>query len=232
MEVESKVVEIKEGMKKLYNWYEKMTLEHEEAEVSNVETSKNKDKNGKRSMELSEALDSEFDQHMEEETNMVSKSELERYWLETMEDRKNEKFDLLTWWFTNCTRYRILSQMARDILAIPVSTIASESAFSTGGRILDPYRTSLSPKMAEALICAQNWLRYPCEISLRDMLDEVEELESVVLEANLEESCVTEEGLKSETVNCKVCWNEMLCYWKVCLKPEMTFGLIFCCCLD
>ncbi|KAH7865945.1 hypothetical protein Vadar_013434 [Vaccinium darrowii] len=57
--------------KKVYNWYEKRTLEHEETEASNVETSKNKEKNGKQSMDLSEALDSEFDQHMEEETNMM-----------------------------------------------------------------------------------------------------------------------------------------------------------------
>jgi hypothetical protein len=41
---------------------------------------------------------------------------------------------------------------------LPVSTVASESAFSTGGRILDSFRSCLSPEMAEALICTQNWL--------------------------------------------------------------------------
>ncbi|KAH7832913.1 hypothetical protein Vadar_001277 [Vaccinium darrowii] len=70
-EVERKIVEIKKGMKKIYNWYEKRTLEHDKAEALNVETSKNKEKNGKRRMDLSEALDSEFDQHMEKETNML-----------------------------------------------------------------------------------------------------------------------------------------------------------------
>ncbi|KAH9668894.1 BED-type domain-containing protein [Citrus sinensis] len=48
---------------------------------------------------------------------------------------------------------------ARDVLAIPVSTVASKSAFSTGGRILDQYRSSLTPDMVEALVLLQNWLR-------------------------------------------------------------------------
>ncbi|CAO2827663.1 unnamed protein product [Amaranthus hypochondriacus] len=64
-----------------------------------------------------------------------------------------------SWWKDQTKRYPILQKMAKDVLAIPISTVASESAFSTGGRILDDFRTSLTPKMAEALICAQDWLR-------------------------------------------------------------------------
>jgi hypothetical protein len=45
------------------------------------------------------------------------------------------------------------------VLAIPISTVASESAFSTGGRILDDFRSSLTPFMIEALVCSQDWLR-------------------------------------------------------------------------
>ena len=41
-------------------------------------------------------------------------------------------------------------------MVIPVSIVASKSAFSTGGRVLDPFRSSLAPKTVEAIICAQN----------------------------------------------------------------------------
>ena len=59
----------------------------------------------------------------------------------------------------NTQRFSILSKMARDILAVPVSTVASEAAFSTGGRVLDAFRSSLSPKIVQAIICAQDWIR-------------------------------------------------------------------------
>ncbi|XP_026381794.1 zinc finger BED domain-containing protein RICESLEEPER 1-like [Papaver somniferum] len=47
-------------------------------------------------------------------------------------------FDILAWWQANSTKYKVLSLMAKDILVIPVSSVASESPFSTGKRILTP----------------------------------------------------------------------------------------------
>ena len=46
---------------------------------------------------------------------------------------------------------KILSSVAKDILANTIFTIASEFAFIIGGCILDPF-FSLSPKMVESLI--------------------------------------------------------------------------------
>ena len=40
-----------------------------------------------------------------------------------------------------------------------MSTVASESAFSTSGRILDEYRTRLTTPIVEALVCTQDWVR-------------------------------------------------------------------------
>ncbi|KAL0334153.1 UNVERIFIED_CONTAM: Zinc finger BED domain-containing protein RICESLEEPER 2 [Sesamum angustifolium] len=46
-------------------------------------------------------------------------------------DNKIEKeFDVLEWWRVNSVKYKILSFMARDILAIPITTVASEATFS------------------------------------------------------------------------------------------------------
>ena len=67
-------------------------------------------------------------------------------------------FDILRWWKINADRFPILSILARDVLIVPISTMASESAFSTGGRVLDYFKNSLTPKLVEALICSQDWL--------------------------------------------------------------------------
>ena len=48
----------------------------------------------------------------------------------------------------------------RDILAIPVTTVAFESAFSIGGRVLSGHHSRLTPQMVEALMCSQSWLRH------------------------------------------------------------------------
>ncbi|GFZ00850.1 hypothetical protein Acr_14g0004850 [Actinidia rufa] len=114
--------------------------------------------------------------------NVDSKSEVDKYLEETIE-KDTDDFEILGWWKINSSKYRILSQIARDVLAIPVSTVASESAFSTGGRVLDQFRSSLTPKLVECLICTQDWLRASLiPIDVEESLDELQELESVITE--------------------------------------------------
>jgi len=73
--------------------------------------------------------------------------------------REGEEFDVLKWWKRNQDQYPTLAKMAHDFLAIPLSTVASESTFSTAGIIIDKHRNSLSSETVEALICAKDWLK-------------------------------------------------------------------------
>ena len=74
----------------------------------------------------------------------------------------------------NSSKYQLLSKVALDVLAIPLSEVASKSTFSIGGRVLDPFRSSLLPNTVEMLICGQNWLRATDIVDLQESMEEVE----------------------------------------------------------
>lgn len=71
----------------------------------------------------------------------------------------DSELNVLEYWHQCAIRYPILSILARDLLTIPVSTVASESAFSIGGKTISPSRSSLKPKTVQALVCVQDWRR-------------------------------------------------------------------------
>ncbi|CAN1216551.1 Zinc finger BED domain-containing protein RICESLEEPER 2 [Linum perenne] len=93
-----------------------------------------------------------------------NRAELDKYLDDAREGAGDvtEEFDILTWWkVVGAYKYPVMSEIAKDILAIPLSSVASESTFSNGGRVLDDFRSSLLPKIVEALICPEDWLRNP-----------------------------------------------------------------------
>ncbi|GKE05188.1 zinc finger BED domain-containing protein RICESLEEPER 2-like protein [Tanacetum coccineum] len=105
------------------------------------------------------------------------KSELDRYLNEDVED-ESDKFDILNWWKVNSPRFPVLSLLARDVLAIPISTVASEYVFSTGGRVLDAFRSSLTPPVVESLICTQDWFREnSMGLDVAENWDEIQKIE-------------------------------------------------------
>ena len=106
----------------------------------------------------------------------MSKSEFEKYLHEENEVNRDD-FNILKWWKDNAARFPILARMARDVLAVPVSTVVSETAFSTSGRILNEFRTSLTPFMVQALVCAQDWLRGSITINIEEDEEELLRLE-------------------------------------------------------
>ena len=71
---------------------------------------------------------------------------------------EEDQFDILCWWKVNGCKFPVLAAIARDVLAIQTSTVASESCFSTGDKAIDCFRSSLTPKSVEGLICMQNWM--------------------------------------------------------------------------
>ena len=115
---------------------------------------------------------------MEAEQSIGCTNEIDKYLAENCESRREDvKFEILGWWKANSDRYQVLSKLARDVLAVPVSTIASESAFSTEERILDLFQSSLSPLMVQNLVYAQDWLQALVPISFHKSKDEVKALE-------------------------------------------------------
>lgn len=68
--------------------------------------------------------------------------------------------------------------MAREVLSIPVTAVGSESAFSTSGHVLDGFRSSLTPKVVEALICTQDWLKaVHAPINVEECIEDAEKFE-------------------------------------------------------
>lgn len=85
------------------------------------------------------------------------KTELDHYLGEEVLPRSGN-FDILMWWKLNGIKYPTLQEIAKDVLAIPITSVASESAFSTSGNILSPHRSRLHWTTLEALMCARSWL--------------------------------------------------------------------------
>ena len=131
-----------------------------------------------------------FDQYMSSQPVISAsqvRTELDLY-LEEPTLPRTQELDIINWWKFGGIKYPSLQKIAHDILPIPVTSVASESTFSTSGRILSPHRGRLTPTMAEALMCMQAWSR-------ADMLGD----QSCVMNALL--TCLEDEEEQMVTLN-------------------------------
>jgi hypothetical protein len=143
-EADTWMSEVKNTTQKLFNEYNQLISgEMQDCDIQEVQ-------------DVNDPL-AEWDQYMKSKRRQSS-NELDQYLKEKLTPRRDE-IDILKWWKGKSEIYPVLSVMARDILAIPASTVPSESAFSTGGRVVSDYRSSLAPTTIEALICLQYWFK-------------------------------------------------------------------------
>ena len=114
-------------------------------------------------------LEVDFAKFMEQRGQGVNKTKLEVYLSDGIEKRDDD-FEILHWWKLNSAKFPVISQVAKLVLGMPISTVSSESAFSVGGRVIDATRSSLTHVTAEALICTQDWIRNtPVDIQFKNM---------------------------------------------------------------
>jgi hAT family C-terminal dimerisation region len=95
--------------------------------------------------------DLEEDDDSQMQTNM---NELVSHCLGSME---LDGINILGYWKRNETAYPTLVMMARDIFVVPVSTVPSESCFSSSNKILTDKRSRLGTKTFERLVCLKDW---------------------------------------------------------------------------
>ncbi|KAK8933475.1 hypothetical protein KSP39_PZI015763 [Platanthera zijinensis] len=102
-----------------------------------------------KSVESIQPQKSELDIYLEENCYIIEKDI----------NRGEKFFDVLEWWRLHPLKYKILSTLAKDILAIPVTSVASEATFSAGSRVIDKYRASLKTDTVQVLMCGGDWVR-------------------------------------------------------------------------
>jgi hypothetical protein len=60
----------------------------------------------------------------------------------------SETFCILMWWKVNSAKFSVLSEIARDVLAIPITTVVSESTkYSTSSKSMSAKSIHLVVKM-------------------------------------------------------------------------------------
>jgi hypothetical protein len=83
-----------------------------------------------------------------------SASELDRY----LESQIEGEVNPLLWWKSHTVEYPIVSDMAKDYLAIQATSVPSEQAFSVAGNTVTRTRNRLLPETTRACLCMKSWI--------------------------------------------------------------------------
>ncbi|CAD6883973.1 unnamed protein product [Tilletia caries] len=92
--------------------------------------------------------------------------------------KSNVASDSLRYWAVNEGRFPSLSAMARDLLAIPATSVPSEATFSRGGEVITKRRNRLNGTTVTAIMCLDSWMEGGFDsIRAFDLEDIVEPIE-------------------------------------------------------
>ncbi len=69
----------------------------------------------------------------------------------------DENMNPLEWWRVNESQFPCLSQMARDYLSIPATSVPSEQSFSVGKNLITDKRNCLAGKTIRICMCLKSW---------------------------------------------------------------------------
>ncbi|GKF04201.1 zinc finger BED domain-containing protein RICESLEEPER 2 [Tanacetum coccineum] len=88
--------------------------------------------------------------------------------------------------------FPVLSRMAQDILSVQATSVASESAFSTSGRVLSIRITKLTSASLEMCMCLKDHL---------DTTDRIQHTSNLENSLDFEEEILDEEVLANEAIS-------------------------------
>ena len=77
----------------------------------------------------------------------------------SMLNENEQGLDVMAFWRRHQRAFPVLAMMARDVFAVPVSTVPSECCFSSANRILSDKRSKLGAHVFERLVCLKDWIQ-------------------------------------------------------------------------
>lgn len=163
----------------MYNMYNKYQKRHAIGKITNTQNAsapRSSVKIRSKHNHLRMALQQEFassstpSQDLNELTQYLTTNfELDQY------DDDSNPFDILKWWSSKESTFPVLSKMAKEILAIPMSTIASESAFSMAKLQYTHKRSRLTSSAVEVCVAIKDWTAAEQRMQDQEALVEVQE---------------------------------------------------------